>query len=468
MSMRVDLRQGATMRQTLAPHMRQGLRMLAMSLPELREELYAELARNPVIDDVEQTLERNTTSEVERAVEAREKADDSDYVDYDDTPEAPYNADADALERRQRFFDLQTKTESLEEHLRSQFGMYGLEGAEATVAEYIVGLLDANGYFRGSVPDIVMVTGESAEKVDAVRRTVMRMDPPGCAATTPRECLLAQVEKLGDNPFAADVRELVDLHLDDLAAGRTQKILDEMGMTQERLDDVVDELRTLEPHPGRAYATSSPDERYVRPEVHAVKVNGRWTARVDDRSLPDIRISPRYEKMLLDPKLPKETKDFIRERIASVHEIVDAVEHRQETVTAIAQAIFDAQPGFFEEGLRGLRPLTMQEIADKVGVHSTTVSRTVNDKYASTPRGTVELRKFFSSGITADDGTEVSKTDVKERLREIIEGEDPSAPYSDEKLSELLKAAGFPIARRTVNKYRVELGIPGAGDRRSK
>ncbi len=464
----LDLRQGMTQRQTLAPPMRQGLKMLAMSLPQLRDELYAEMSHNPVIDDVEPTLERNTTSEVERAVEAREKADERDYLDYDDVPETPYNVDADAIERRQRFFDLQTKPESLEEHLTNQFGMYGVDGSRATVGEYIVGSLDANGYFKGSIPDIVMVTGEPTEVVDEVRRTVMRMDPPGCAALDPRECLLAQVDKLGDSPFREDVRELIDLHLADLAGGRRQKILDEMKMSDERLDDVLEELRTLEPHPGRAYASASADERYIRPEVHAVKVNGRWIARVDERSLPEIRISPRYVKMLEDPKLPKETKDFIRDRIAAAEAISEAVEHRQDTVTNIAQAIFDAQPGFFENGLKGIGPLTMLEIAEKVGVHPTTVSRAVNDKYASTPRGVIELRKLFSSGITAEDGTEVSKVDVKEHLRELIEAEDKSSPYSDEKLAALLKEKGFPVARRTVNKYRVELGIPGVKERMVK
>ena len=189
---------------------------------------------------------------------------------------------------------------------------------------------------------------------------------------------------------------------------------------------------------------------------------------VDDRSLPDIRISPKYEKMLSDPNVTKEVKDYIRQRIASINSLVDAVEARQETIENIAQAIIDAQPGFFEKGLKGLKPLTMQEIAEKVGVHHTTVSRTVNDKFASTPKGTVELRKFFTQGFVTETGEQVAKDAVEERIKEIISGEDKKNPLSDDKISQLLKGDGLTVARRTVAKYRLRLDIPGATERRVK
>ena len=204
----------------------------------------------------------------------------------------------------------------------------------------------------------------------------------------------------------------------------------------------------------------------MNPEVHARRVGGKWVARVDDRSLPDIRISPRYLKMLEDPKLPAETKAYIRERIAAAHAVAEAVERRQETITQIAQAIFDAQPGFFEKGLKGLRPLTMHEIAARVGVHPATVSRTVNDKYVSTPKGTVELRKFFSQGFATEDGGEVSKDEVAEKIRALIDGEDKAAPLSDDRIARALAAAGLKVARRTVAKYRLKLDIPGTAARR--
>jgi RNA polymerase sigma-54 factor len=169
--------------------------------------------------------------------------------------------------------------------------------------------------------------------------------------------------------------------------------------------------------------------------------------------------------MLEDPATDAETKEYIRAKIASVKDLKDAIAKREETVTDIAQAIFDAQSGFFEKGLKGLRPLTMQEIADVVGVHAATVSRTVNDKYVSTPRGTVELRRFFVSGFATADGGVVSKDAVYDALKEIVGSEDRSKPFSDDKISELLKAKGYSVARRTVAKYRAALGIPGASER---
>ena len=179
-----------------------------------------------------------------------------------------------------------------------------------------------------------------------------------------------------------------------------------------------------------------------------------------------MHISPKYMKMLADPNVDKETKSYIRQRIAAANSLVEAVERRQQTITDIAQAIFDAQPGFFENGLKGLRPLTMQEIAEKTGVHHATVSRTVRDKYASTPKGTVELRKFFTSGITTDSGEQVTKDALRDRLAALIAGEDKAHPLSDDRLSEMLKKEGFPVARRTVAKYRAILGIPGTSERR--
>jgi RNA polymerase sigma-54 factor len=187
---------------------------------------------------------------------------------------------------------------------------------------------------------------------------------------------------------------------------------------------------------------------------------------VDDRSLPEIKISPRYIKMLEDPSVSKEAKEYLAERLAAAHQLNDAIEHREDTIRSIAQEIFDRQPGFFELGLKGLKPLTMVEIADKVGVHPTTVSRTVNDKYVSTQKGVVELRRFFTQGIENAEGEMVVKEAVHDALKAIVDREDKSRPLSDEAIAAKLKEQGFPVARRTVAKYRGVLGIPGTSERR--
>ena len=450
----------------LAPRMLRGLDMLAMSLPELRAELNRELETNPVIDDVERTLEKDTVSQKEREAADRERSQEDDYPDDDSAPDSFYEADAEAMDRRRSFLESRTTEETLEEHLLSQIATSEIDEAYFQLAEILIGELNDDGYFSGSIPDLVMVTGESEEKIREVLGVIMTFDPPGCGATTLEECLLAQIDKLDSSPYQDEVRELLENRLlKDVAEGHLANVEKTLGISHERYADVLSALRTLDPRPARAYSRSGKGVNYVNPEVHAVKTVNGWEARVDARSLPEIRISPRYLKMLEDPATDAETKEYIRAKIASVKELKDAIAKREETVTDIAQAIFDAQSGFFEKGLKGLRPLTMQEIADVVGVHAATVSRTVNDKYVSTPRGTVELRRFFVSGFATADGGVVSKDAVYDALKEIVGSEDRSKPFSDDKISELLKARGYSVARRTVAKYRAVLGIPGASER---
>ena len=466
------LRQGQAQTQTmtLAPQMRQGIELLAMNLPELRLRLDRELSENPCIDEVEPTLETATVSGKQQEAEDRHEASGSDYPEDDYEPEygtaAAITRDEDASERRQRFFDNQTKEETLEEHLLTQLKMSDILPDDIPLAEMLVGELNDDGLFAGSIPDIQMVSGESERKILDTLAKISELDPPGCGARDLRECLLAQMDKLDGSPFQEEVRELVDRHLEDIASGRIAAIERDLGISHERYADILKELRTLEPRPGRAFRREGKSVGYVNPEVHAVRTSGGWTAFVDDRSLPDIRISPKYLRMLDDPDTDRQTKSYIRERIAAANAIIEAVEKRQETITNIAQAIIDAQPGFFESGLKGLKPLTMQQVADKVGVHHTTVSRTVRDKYMSTPKGVVELRRFFTSGVTTDSGEQVSTDAVKERLKAIIAAEDAAHPLSDERLSGALRKEGFQVARRTVAKYRAALGIPGASERR--
>lgn len=444
----------------LAPRQMQGLKLLAKSLPELREEIVAEMARNPAIEDVERPLE-TSLSEVERqqGVEA------PDYPEDDFTPGQNY--DEEAAERRQSFFDNQVKTETLQEHLLSQLPVSDIPREDWPLAEVLIGDLDEKGYYKGSLPDAEMAFGRTEAQVLAVLAKLRELDPPGCGARDARECLLAQIDTLDDSPYEEDVRKMIDRHLEDIAAGRLELVERDLGLTHAQFLEALKVLRSLDGRPGRQYPSERERVEYVNPEVHAVKRDGRWIAETDERSLPEIRLSRSFAALLEDPRQTPETRAYIRERIAAAQAFREAVAKRQRTVQDIAQAIFDRQQDFFEKGFGALKPLTELEIAEKVGVHGTTVSRTVRDKYASTPQGTIELRRFFTSGIQRADGEAVSQTAVLAKLREIVSDEDESAPLSDEKIAQALKAAGFPIARRTVAKYRDKLGIPGASDRRN-
>ena len=446
----------------MAPQMRQGLKLLAMSLPELRQELLREMSVNPVIEDVEQTLEKTTVSERERQLADAERP--SDYPEEDDYRDVAYmegvvrgrnGSDPEALERREKFFENQTSEESLEEHLLRQLEISDIEPPDHALAEILIGNLNDDGYFIGSIPDIMMVSGEGEAKIREVLAKLGELDPPGCGAITLGDCLLPQLDAIGDVALRARVRKLLG-NLESVAAGKVDDV------------EAVKALKSLDPRPGRAYRHARRGEEFVNPEVHAVKCSDGWAARVDARSLPEVRISPKYLSMLEDPATSAEDKAYVREKIAAAKTLAESVAHRQETVESIAQAIFDAQPGFFEKGLKGLKPLTMEEIATKVGVHPTTVSRTVRDKYASTPKGTVELRKFFTGGLVTESGAQVTRDSVLDRLKALIDAEDKVHPLSDDRLSEQLKGEGFPVARRTVAKYRMMLKLPGASDRKVK
>ena len=461
----LSFQQGQKLSQQLAPAVRQSIRMLAMNLPDLRQEIVREISLNPVIEDVDHVLERSMDDAVSQN-DRRETEMSSAMPEDEAAPSV--NPNEDDMERRQRFFDNQVEEETLHDHLERQIPVSDLPLSDHALAETLVGNLNDDGYFDGSLPDIVMVSGETEEHVLGVLAAIGRFDPPGCGARSLKECLLAQLDKLDDSPWEDEVRLLVENHLEDIAAGRVAKILASLGITRADYANALRELRTLDPKPGRAYPGSGDANRIVKPEVHAVLRGGRWIAEVDDRSLPEIKISPKYLKMLEDPSVSKEAKEYLAERLAAAPQLNDAIEHREDTIRSIAQEIFDRQPGFFESGLKGLRPLTMVEIAQKVGVHPTTVSRTVNDKYVSTPKGVVELRRFFTQGIENAEGEMVAKEAVHDALKAIVDMEDRSHPLSDEAIAAKLKEQGFPVARRTVAKYRGVLGIPGTSERRAK
>lgn len=461
--MKTSVRISGEQRQTqkLAPHMMQGLKLLAKSLPELRAEIAEEISRNPAIEDVDHPLE-TALSEVARRNDETER--EPDYPEDDFEPGVDY--DSEAADRRQNFFESQVKVETLQEHLLSQLPLSDIPRADWPLVETLVGDLDESGYYKGSLPDAEMVFGKTEEDVLSILAKIMDFDPPGCGARNVRECLLAQMDALEDSPYEDDVRRIIENHLGDLEAGRFGAVEKALGITHAQLAAALRALRTLDGRPGRQYASERERVEYVNPEIHAVKRAGHWMAETDARSLPMIRQSKSFRRLLTDPSQSAETKAYVRERIAAAEAFSEAVAHRQETVQSIAQAIFDRQQDFFEHGFKALKPLTELEIAEAVGVHGTTVSRTVRDKYASTPKGTIELRKFFVTGVKTADGEVLSQDVVLGKLREIVDGEDKSSPLSDERIAARLKELGYPVARRTVAKYRDRLGIQGASARR--
>ena len=291
------------------------------------------------------------------------------------------------------------------------------------------------------------------------------------------------MEKLDDSPWEDEIRLALEKHFEDLVARRVPVLCSALHIAPDEFPLLLKELARLDPLPGRTFAARADSGKfvaqghgyvqrvnpgeYVKPEVFAYQdKQGDWLVRVDGRDIPEIHISQKYQKMLADPSVAADVKSYIRERIRAAEGLRESVKKRQQTIHDIAQAIVDAQPDFFVKGMSALRPLTMQQVAEQVGVVGTTVSRTVRDKYMSTPFGVIEMRKFFTSGgAKTDDGETMSNATVKARIKAIIDSEDSSNPFSDDQITDLLKADGVNISRRTVAKYRGAMKIPGKAER---
>ena len=498
-----NLSQSLKQQQTLAPQMRQGLKMLQMTSLELRAELQHEMETNPVIEDVSSRIERQMSVELPEShsygevtekpldfstdaemakVMGTEAADDG-YRDYFLGNMESSSGDEEAQSRRDHLFDSMVKPETLQQFLMGQVGLSDILPADRDLAGILIENIDDDGYFRGSIPDIIMVTKADLPKIESVLAQIREFEPLGCGARDLRECWLAQMEKLDDSPWEDEIRSALEDHFDDLVARRIPALCAALQITADEFPRLLKELAKLDPMPGRTFAARAnsgkfvaqghgyvqrvkPGE-YVKPEVFAYQdKEGDWLVRVDGRDLPEIRISRKYQMMLADPSVSAEAKSYIRERIRAAEGLRESVKKRQKTIHDIAQAIVDAQPDFFVKGMGALRPLTMQQVAEQVGVVGTTVSRTVRDKYMSTPFGVVEMRKFFTSGgAKTEDGETMSNASVKERIKSIIDSEDPSNPFSDDQITERLNAAGVNISRRTVAKYRMAMKIPGKAER---
>ncbi|MGB9693161.1 MAG: RNA polymerase factor sigma-54, partial [Candidatus Sumerlaeaceae bacterium] len=323
--------------------------------------------------------------------------------------------------------------------------------------EYIVGCLDDDGYLRVSLDEIAKETGATAQEVEEAVRLVQSLDPPGIGARGLEECLEIQLRRSGvDDPLAYKV---VRQHLPHLQKRNFRKIAKSLGIDEGQVRKIVSLIESLEPQPGHAYSTRPP--QYIRPDVIVKRLDGDYYVFVDDGLLSDLRISPTYRRLLEqgDTFTSESELRFVREKLKAAQWLVRNLARRKQTLQRVAEAIVEHQKEFFDKGIAYLKPLTLREVADRVGMHESTVARVTSGKYMETPRGTYEMKYFFSRGLQSDTGEEASNRMVKQMIVEMVQNEDPRAPLSDQRIAQLLKQKGINIARRTVAKYREQLGI---------
>lgn len=499
--------------QTMAPQMRHSLEMLQMPIMELRAAIQKEMEVNPVIEDVVSTQElvADTTSDSpddivsmseasltaaqredggeapggEGSAEQRKATDDkggedkeldfaqdtirdlpdgeSEYFFDDDSPTQPYTPEAER--RRQHMFDSLAQPVSLQMRLIDQLLASGLSKDDMEVGEAIIGALDDGGLLPISLDDIAFQTGARIEDVERVLHVVQSFDPPGIAARDAGECLLLQLDALDDQDGVALAKAIVSGHLKAFSRRDYAAIAASMRCDVKDVERAAKVILRLNPSPASAVDGRSAD--YVTPEVFVERDgHGGWTVRLDDDQLPRIRISKGYRRMLADEDVDSEAKSYIRERMRAGSFLMRCIEQRQQTILRISTVIVDAQREFLERGVAYLKPMTMSAVADEVGMHETTVSRAVSNKYMKTPRGVFELRYFFSTALKTSSGESVSNKTVQDRIAAMIKAEDPAAPLSDQAIADKLSKNGVTIARRTVVKYRDKMRIPPSHLRR--
>jgi RNA polymerase sigma-54 factor len=366
----------------------------------------------------------------------------------------PYSAESE--ERRQFLLDSLPQRQSLQEHLLEQLQLSELDEEDGRLGEMIIGSIDDDGYLTTTLEEMAAASNADLPRLESILDLIQDFHPTGIGARDLRECLLLQLERMGNvDPLVMD---LADKHLDKLGARRLTEVAKQLHISPEALQKAMAFLASLDPKPGRIYSDES--ATYVIAEIVVRNVEGKYIVIMDDDQLPHIKISRHYRRLLEAEDTSPEVREYVRDRIRAGAFLIKSIHQRQKTIFRIASEIVDRQVAFLDHGVSHLRPLTMAEIAEAVEVHETTVSRAVNGKYIRTPRGIYEMKYFFTPGIQTRDGTQVSNKTVKDMIATLVAGEDPAHPLSDQAILQALDEKGIQIARRTIAKYRLVLRIP--------
>ncbi len=474
----------------LAPQLQQSLALLQAPILELRAQVEAELEQNPVLEETltgEMEPAQKDGKEKDELAEQIDPAEPPADVTFDPATEKEssepvddFQAEFEKLtqldqewrdhftqtnvvnrasqedeERRQFMFDSLVAGQSLQEMLLEQVRDSNLSPEQLALAEMIVGNIDERGWLASSIEELAAATGVPLEKFAAALAVVQGFQPPGVGARDLGECLKLQLERAGQSQSLE--YKIVTGHMEALGRRRFPEIARALNQDVVDIQEAADRIAHLEPHPGRAFLPDN--EQYIIPEVFVQKVGDDWVVSLNNEQVPHLRISNHYKDLMARAETDAATREYIRDKIRAGKFLIKSLHQRQQTIQSIATEIVKRQREFMELGRAHLKPLTMNQVAEIVGVHETTVSRAVSGKYMETPHGVFEMKHFFTSGFTAADGQAVANTSIKDMVAEIIKGEDQFNPLSDDAIVKLLVAKGLTIARRTVAKYRGELNI---------
>ena len=482
---KTGLNQSTSMRQEMKvnPRLYQAMDLLYMPLLDLQQHLQQELLVNPFLELVPEDEDgegEDGTETLEVATPEEQKADNTDEMDWQKILEDGFETGGrkEEYEEREYIEPVTVMSRDLMDHLREQVQMLELTSRQAYLADEFVGNINEDGYLGCSLDEILVgvnlevtrVADEAnidiselpmytLEEVAALLPLIQQLDPPGVGARDLRECLLLQLatQDLEQSVAYALVRD----GFDELIGHRWSEMAKRFGISVSEVQDVADQIAKLDPKPGLKFAPDN--EHYIIPDLVVDKVDGRYVVYLNDGNLPRLKLSRTYQDIARDKKkYDTESKDFIANKMNSAHWMIQAIEQRRQTMLKVMNYIVERQREFFEKGVQFLKPLTLREVAEVIGMHESTVSRVTNEKFVQTPRGVLPLKFFFSSGLSTTDGDDVSARGIKDQIKKLVDAEDAKDPLTDQAIVDILKQGGVVIARRTVAKYRDQLGVLSA------
>ncbi len=467
----------------MAPHLIKSLRLLQMSTLDLALEVQQQLEENPLLEEVVELGEEEVREREEGIKEEEELPADLEEVDWDALLDDQFDAGAYNSERTEYDSNWEANREPQEnritamppllEHLYRQLGEIGDLGPEdRKIAEYIIGSIDERGYVGCLLAEIADDLQVEVAAVERVLRVIQSFDPPGVGARDLRECLMIQLSQR-DDLLSALAFQVVRDHLENLTQRRRRPITRALAISDEKLKEVLQVIEHLQPHPGllasSAYdnlLTLDSEVEYITPDLIVEKISEEWQVWLADGSMPSLQVNSEYQHLLDNARGDGVVKDYVAKHLNDARWFIQAIHQRRTTILKVGNYLLQAQLPFFEQGPSRLRPLVLQDVADAVGMHVSTISRVSNGKYIQTPHGVFELKYFFDNKLSTDEGEDVSVRSVKEKVAQLVAEEDKVRPLSDQQIVEELSKNGLKIARRTVAKYRGQLKIPAQRYRR--
>jgi RNA polymerase sigma-54 factor len=483
--MRTGLHQSTQLRQELKinPRLYQAMDLLYMPLLDLQQHLKQELETNPFLELVEPEEDEDdeTTTEAEPAAEEPKEEEHKDEIDWEEILLEGFDAGGrrEEHEEKEYYEPVTAATRDLSDHLLDQISLLDLSPRESALAEEFVGNVNDEGYLVCPVAEIVDGINSEVSKAaeaaghdggedlplytaaegEAMLSRIQDLEPPGVGARDLRECLLLQLRQAGLDQSVP--YRLVRDCFDELINHRWSEISKRFGISQTDVQHAADEIAKLDPKPGLIYSNAS--DNYITPDLVVDKIDGQYHVFLNDANLPRLKLSRAYQEIARDKKkFEGENKEFISNKLNSANWMIQAIEQRRQTMLKVMNYIVDRQRDFFEKGVQYLKPLTLREVAEVINMHESTVSRVTNEKFVQTPRGVLPLKYFFSSGLSTTGGEDVSARGIKAQIQKLVEEEDPKRPLTDQAIVNILKDGGVQIARRTVAKYRDQLGVLSA------